>query len=95
MSDFAWNWFHAGQWVCMVEVIQCFFSITEVGFRFPGMIRVVIAFPMDKEFQFFIFISCIDNPVHLPFIVSVFSDVDRSRPVRGLPLQVVTVRFNL
>ena len=78
----------------MIEVCQSFFSVAEIRFRLPGMICVVIALPMDEEFQLFIFISGVDDPVHLPFIVSVFSDMDGSRPVRGLPLQLVTVRFN-
>ena len=77
----------------MVEVIQCFLCVAEVSLGFPGTIHVVIAFPMNEEFQFFIFISGIDDPVHLPFVVSVFSDVNGSRPVRGLPFQTVTVRF--
>ena len=58
------------------------------------MIRVVIALPMDEEFQLFIFIAGVDDPVHLPFVVSVFSDVDGSRLVRGLTLQMVSVWFN-
>ena len=58
------------------------------------MIRVVIAFPMDEEFQLFIFIMRINDLVHLPFIVSVLSDIDRSQSVRGLPFQSVTVGFD-
>ena len=69
-------------------------TVSKVILRFPGTIRVVIALPMDEEFQLFVFITGIDDPVHLPFIVSVFCDIDGSRPVRGLSLQLVTVRFN-
>ena len=78
----------------MIEVCQSFFSVAEIQFWLPGTIRVIIALPINEEFQLFIFIMGIDDPVHLPFIVSVFSDINGSRPVRGLPLQSVTVWFN-
>ena len=79
----------------MIEVIQCFLCVTKIGLGFPGTICVVIALPMDEEFQCFIFIMGIDDLVHLPFVVFVFGDIDGPRPVRGLSLQSVTVWFYL